>query len=151
MRKRTEKEKEAMGRIVPVLESLKIKKSTRSYVPLLDVMSYAAAYPDVEFRDIIEELLKQNSYVGVNTSDPNSENQILPAMVRTVETAFERGNSDRLKEIGMSEDIIVKILDSDNYDESDLLQVLGEKYKKYTHEERIVYYFIKKVLKYLGY
>lgn len=150
MRKRTEKEREAIGRIVPILVSLDIKKGTRGYVPLLEIMSYAAAYPNVEFEDIIKELSEGNSYNGVNIWNKDSENQLMPSMVRTIETALERGDNSRLEEIGISEEIIKRILDSDNYNKEELLQVLGEKYEKYTHEERIVYYFIKKVLKYLN-
>ena len=151
MRKRTEAEKIAMGRIVPVLERLRIKKTTRAYVPLLDFMSYAAAYPDVEFNDIVKLLLEGNTYIGVNLADKDSENQLMPSMVRTIETALERGKNEYLHEIGISEEVIRRVLNSQDYDPEDLLQVLGEKYQKYTHEERIVYYFVKKVLKYLKY
>lgn len=151
MRKRTEKEKEAMGRIVPVLESLKIKKSTRGYVPLLDIMSYAAAYPEVKFKDIVNILLDGYTYIGITDAKNKPLNHLFPAMVRTIETALEKSNDAALVQLGMSEEIITKILDSDNYNEDDLLAVLGEQYKDYSHEERIVFYFIKKVLNYLHY
>ena len=151
MRKRTEAEKIAMGRIVPILENLKIKQSTRGYVPLLDIMSYALVNPNVEFRDIVDEMLKSNTYTGISVVAKESENQILPSMVRTIETALERGHNEYLQEIGISEDVIRRILYFYDYDESDLLQVLGEKYAIYSHEERIVFYFMKKVLKHLNY
>lgn len=151
MRKRTEKEKEVMGRIVPILRSLDIKQTTRGYVPLLDIMSYAASYPEVEFEHIIKRLLNENNYIGINLINKNSENQIMPAMLRTVESAFERGNNEKLSKLGISDDIISRVLDSDKYNETDLVAVLGEKYENYTHEEKIVYYFIRKILKYLNY
>ena len=150
MRKRTEAEKVTMGRIVPVLENLRIKQNTRGYAPLLDIMSYAAAYPNVEFRDIVSEMMNNNTYTGISMFTKEPENQLFPSIVRTIETAFERGRNEYLQEIGISEEVIRRVLHSENYDPEDLLEVLGEKYADYSHEERIVYYFIKKVLKYLN-
>lgn len=153
MRKRTDGEKAAMGRIVPILEGLDIKKNTRGYMPLLDLMSYAAAYPNVKLRDIIDELSKNNTYIGISIIEDKKDNQVFPAMVRTIESAFERGRDTQLKELGISKEVIDKVLDSkgDKEDQLELLEVLGEEYKSYSHEERIVFYFVKKILKYLGY
>lgn len=150
MRKRTEAEKVAMGRIVPVLENLRIKQNTRGYAPLLDIMSYAAAYPNVEFKDIVSEMMSKNSYTGISIFSKEAENQLFPSLVRTIETAFERGKNEYLQEIGISEEVIKRVLYSDNYAPEDLLEVLGKKYADYSHEERIVYYFIKKVLKHIN-
>lgn len=153
MRKRTDGEKAAMGRIVPILEGLDIKKNTRGYMPLLDLMSYAAAYPNVKLKDILEELSNNNTYIGISITEDKKDNQVFPAMVRTIESAFERGRDTQLKELGISKDVIDKVLDSkgDEEDQQELLEVLGGEYKKYSHEERIVFYFVKKILKYLGY
>ena len=151
MRKRTDAEKIAIGRIVPILENLRIKQSTRGYAPVLDIMSYAAAYPEVELRDIVAEMLKNNTYTGISLASKEPENKLFPSMVRTIETAFERGKNEYLQEIGISEEVIKQVLNSHDYKEADLLKVLGEKYEEYSHEERIVYYFIKKVLKHLNY
>lgn len=153
MRKRTDGEKAAMGRIVPILEGLDIKKNTRGYMPLLDLMSYAAAYPNVKLRDIIDELSKNNTYIGISITEDKKDNQVFPAMVRTIESAFERGRDTQLKDLGISKEVIDKVLDSkgDKEDQLELLEVLGEEYKSYSHEERIVFYFVKKILKYLGY
>ncbi len=153
MRKRTDGEKAAMGRIVPILEGLDIKKNTRGYMPLLDLMSYAAAYPNVKLRDIIDELSNNNTYIGISITEDKKDNQVFPAMVRTIESAFERGRDTQLKDLGISKEVIDKVLDSkgDKEDQLELLEVLGEEYKSYSHEERIVFYFVKKILKYLGY
>lgn len=153
MRKRTDGEKAAMGRIVPILEGLDIKKNTRGYMPLLDLMSYAAAYPNVKLKDIIDELSNNNTYIGISITEDKKDNQVFPAMVRTIESAFERGRDTQLKELGISKEVIDKVLDSkgDKEDQLELLEVLGEEYKSYSHEERIVFYFVKKILKYLGY
>ena len=153
MRKRTDGEKVAMGRIVPILERLDIKKNTRGYMPLLDLMSYAAAYPNVKLKDIIDELSNNNTYIGISITEDKKDNQVFPAMVRTIESAFERGRDTQLKELGISKEVIDKVLDSkgDKEDQLELLEVLGEEYKSYSHEERIVFYFVKKILKYLGY
>ena len=153
MRKRTDGEKAAMGRIVPILERLDIKKNTRGYMPLLDLMSYAAAYPNVKLRDIIDELSNNNTYIGISITEDKKDNQVFPAMVRTIESAFERGRDTQLKELGISKEVIDKVLDSkgDKEDQLELLEVLGEEYKSYSHEERIVFYFVKKILKYLSY
>ena len=153
MRKRTDGEKVAMGRIVPILESLDIKKNTRGYMPLLDIMSYAAAYPNVKLKDIIEELSNNNTYIGISITEDKKDNQIYPSMVRTIESALERGQNEELEQLGISEKVIKKVLDSngDEGDQQELLEVLGGEYKKYSHEERIVFYFVKKILKYLGY
>ena len=153
MRKRTDGEKAAMGRIVPILEGLDIKKNTRGYMPLLDLMSYAAAYPNVKLKDIIVELSSKNTYIGISITEDKKDNQVFPAMVRTIESAFERGRDTQLKELGISKEVIDKVLDSkgDKEDQLELLEVLGEEYKSYSHEERIVFYFVKKILKYLGY
>lgn len=151
MRKRTEAEKVAIGRIVPILRNLRIRQDISGYGPLLDIMSYAAAYPEVEFRDIVAEMLKNNTYTGISPTSNEVEDQIFPSMVRTIETALERGKNEYLQEIGISEEVIKQVLNSHDYKEADLLKVLGEKYEEYSHEERIVYYFIKKVLKHLNY
>lgn len=153
MRKRTDGEKAAMGRIVPILERLDIKKNTRGYMPLLDLMSYAAAYPNVKLKDIIDELSNNNTYIGISITEDKKDNQVFPAMVRTIESAFERGRDTQLKDLGISKEVIDKVLDSkgDKEDQLELLEVLGEEYKSYSHEERIVFYFVKKILKYLGY
>lgn len=153
MRKRTDGEKAAMGRIVPILEGLDIKKNTRGYMPLLDLMSYAAAYPNVKLKDIIDELSNNNTYIGISITEDKKDNQVFPAMVRTIESAFERGRDTQLKELSISKEVIDKVLDSTGgkKDQQELLEVLGEEYKSYSHEERIVFYFVKKILKYLGY
>lgn len=65
MRTRTEKEKEAMGMLNTVFRELSIKKGTRGYLPVMDMICYAYAYPEQKFSEIIKILSKENFYVGV--------------------------------------------------------------------------------------
>lgn len=152
MRKKSDKEKEILGRVVQVLNVLRIKKSTRGYAPLLDFISYAAVHPEVSLESISKYLLDNNTYIGISSGvySRNHDKELMPSMVRTIETALERGNDESFRKLDMSEDVIERILDSDTYTEIDLLEVLGEKYADYSHEERVVFYFVKKIVKYIS-
>ena len=63
--KRTEQEKYAMGLLSPIFREINIKQDTRGYMPLVDLLCYAYAYPNVPFQEIMEILTKRNHYVGV--------------------------------------------------------------------------------------
>ena len=56
MRQRTGREKYAMGLLNPIFRDLAIKKGTRGYMPLMDLICYAYENPDKSFHDIIEYL-----------------------------------------------------------------------------------------------
>ena len=72
MRKRTETEKKAMGLVDPIFRDLAIKKGSRGYMPLLDIICYAYANPDCSFEAILTLIQKENYYVGIK-DDPQVE------------------------------------------------------------------------------
>ena len=155
MRKKSTEELIVMGRITPILASLEIRKDIRGYGPLLDFISYAGAYPQVELRDILPLITDKNDFLGLSTiaaqkvpATPEEEDKhMMSAMVRVIETALEGTKEAALKRVGMPKDVIKTILDTDNCSKEVLVEVLGDKYQEYTHEEIVVFYFTKKILK----
>lgn len=159
MRKRSDKEKEAMGLVDPIFQDLLLKHSTRGYMPILDIVIYAYANKEKEFNWIMKYLKGANYYVGVSET-PEVETEatlktlvyrLNPSMVRTIETALE--HSKNLQRYGLEK--LKVILDEDNDPdaidkETKLLNEIGEQYGEYdTHEERVIVFFTKKILRYL--
>lgn len=148
MRTRTQEEKAVLGKVEVIMRNLCIKKTTRGYGPLLDIIAYAYVYPEKDILDIVEYLSKENSYVGVfldgeDEDGKNVDNRIFPAMIRTIETAIERANNNYLKVLKL--DKLKLILDE--HSDDDLISEIGEKYSRYDHDEQILVYFVKKILK----
>ena len=160
MRKRTETEKKAMGLVDPIFRDLAIKKGSRGYMPLLDIICYAYANPDCSFEAILTLIQKENYYVGIK-DDPQVETaetlksrdfRFKPSMVRTIETAIEGTNLDVLEKYGLKELLVIlKENKSDGVSvEDELLQKIGEKYARYQeHEDRVIIFFCKKILNYI--
>ena len=199
MRQRTGREKYAMGLLNPIFRDLAIKKGTRGYMPLMDLICYAYENPDKSFHDIIEYLAKENYYVGVKItrseeeiaahietaaklamksalkagktsseakleSDEASrkakrilaneaEFSLIPSMERSIETALEGTPSETLSLYGIEKlSILVEPLDVVEQEklEEMLMEDLGEKYNEYKeHNERVIVFFVKKLLKYI--
>lgn len=166
MRKRTIKEKKVMGKVEEILRQLKITNSTPGYMPLLDTIVYAYAFPEQDFLDIIAYLERENYYVGIaprkkendadtktnpKTTGSKRNEDILSAMVTSIETTIEKANTGYLSSLELNK--LNKILPEEEKTteekENDLLSEIGEKYKKYTYDEKIIVYFSKKILKYL--
>lgn len=148
MRTRTQEEKAVLGKVEVIMRNLCIKKTTRGYSPLLDIIAYAYAYPEKDILDIVEYLSGENSYVGVfldveDGDEKNVDNRIFPAMIRTIETAIERADNEYLKVLKL--DKLKLILDE--HSDEELISEIGTKYEQYEHDEKILVYFVKKVLK----
>lgn len=146
MRKRTESEKAVLGRVELIMRKLCIRKDTRAYGHLLDIITYAYVNRDEDIIDIANFLRKENFYVGVfleECSKKNADNQIWPALIRTIETAIEKADKRYLNYLGLNK---LKII-LDDHSEEELISEIGEKYTKYAHDEQILVYFVKKVLK----
>lgn len=199
MRKRTETEKMAMGLLDPIFRDLAIKKGTRGYMPVMDLICYAYENPDKKFHDIIEYLAKENYYVGVKITRSKeeitarieeaakramksaleagktsgeaklesdeaarrvksslaneAEFSLIPSMERSIETALEGTPAEILSRYGIEKlSVIVEAVDAVAQEklEEQLLEDLGEKYNEYkTHNERVIVFFAKKLLKYI--
>lgn len=199
MRKRTETEKMAMGLLDPIFRNLAIKKGTRGYMPVMDLICYAYENPDKKFHDIIEYLAKENYYVGVKITRSEeeiaahietaaklamksaleagktsseaklesdeaarkakrvlaneAEFSLIPSMERSIETALEGTPAEILSLYGIEKlSILVEAVDVESQEnlEEQLLEDLGEKYNEYkTHNERVIVFFTKKLLKYI--
>lgn len=161
--KRSEQEKKAMGLVDPIFRYLSIKRATRGYMPLMDIIIYAYANEEKTFKEIMQYLSEVKFYIGVS-EEPDEETvetrrksvyRINPSMVRTIETALENSSDQQLREFGLEK--LKILLDEDiAYDhevmEVRLLEEIGEKYAKSyeTHEERVIVFFAKKILKYIG-
>ena len=199
MRQRTGREKYAMGLLNPIFRDLAIKKGTRGYMPLMDLICYAYENPDKSFPDIIEYLAKENYYVGVKITRSEeeiaahietaaklamksalkagktsseaklesdeaarkakrilaneAEFSLIPSMERSIETALEGTPSETLSLYGIEKlSILVEPLDVVEQEklEEMLMEDLGEKYNEYKeHNERVIVFFVKKLLKYI--
>lgn len=199
MRQRTGREKYAMGLLNPIFRDLAIKKGTRGYMPLMDLICYAYENPDKKFHDIIKYLAKENYYVGVKITRSEeeiverietatklamksaleegktsseakleadeaakrvrgilaneAEFSLIPSMERSIETALEGTPSETLSLYGIEKlSILVEPLDVVEQEklEEMLMEDLGEKYNEYKeHNERVIVFFVKKLLKYI--
>lgn len=147
MRKRTERENAVLGRVELMMRNLSIRKDKRGYRHLVDIITYAYVNKSEDIIDIAKFLQKENFYVGIFleevSSKNNAVNQIWPALVQTIETAIEHANDEYLKKLGLDK---LKIILEDHSAE-ELIAEIGEKYVKYAHDEQIVVYFVKKILK----
>ena len=159
MRTRTEEEKRAMGLLDPIFRDLGIKKATRGYVPLMDLACYAYANPNKKFGEIIDYLGRENSYIGVKTTSSaeeiamGMECALIPSMERTIETALE-GTSLEILAMYDLDKLSVLVQDRNIQEqekmEEQLLADLGEKYNEYsTHNERVIIFFVKKLLRHI--
>lgn len=199
-RKRTETEKRAMGLLNPIFRNLAIKKGTRGYMPVMDLICYAYENPGRNFHDIIEYLAKENYYVGVKitrtkeeitakveaaakkamksaieagktASEAKAESDeaarkvrralaneaefsLIPSMERSIETALEGTPTEILSLYGI-EKLSVLLEDRSPIEQEEMerqfLADLGEKYNEYeTHNERVIVFFAKKLLKYIS-
>lgn len=147
MRRRTERENAVLGKVELIMRNLSIRKDTRAYGHLVDIITYAYVHKDEDIIDIANFLQKENFYVGVCLgevySEKNAVNKIWPALIRTIETAIEHANDRYLQELGLDK---LKII-LDDHSAEELIAEIGEKYIKYAHDEQILVYFVKKILK----
>ena len=157
MRYKTDKEKEIMGKVELMLRRLKINRESEGYVPLVDIIVYAYAFPDESILDIAKKLNTENHYLGIAQYDRIAyyhkvqikEGQtLLPALVRTIGFAIERADEQYLAELRMGK-LVTIIKDTEDAEEAFLSEIGEAKYGQYTHLERVLIYFVKKVLKYL--
>ena len=149
MRKKTDKEKEVLGKAEVILRLLQIDKENAGYAPLLDVIAYAYASPNKELMQIIETLSQKNYYLGIHTSHSKMDikAELYSKIVHTVKTAIECGRKDYL--VSLELDGLKVILQGNTGQELEelLIPEIGEKYRLYSNDEKIVHFFIKKILK----
>lgn len=152
MRKKTTKEIEITGKVNAVLRQLKIDNETAGCTPLIDIISYAHAFPEENLEDIIDYLFKVNNYVGIypesikSVTREKEEMRPYPSLVHTIKTVIEAASPEDLKALQLDKlEIIIKGNLSER--EEEFLAEIGEKYRKYPDEKRITLYFIKKILK----
>lgn len=105
MRKRTEKEKEAMGLLAPIFRELSIKKGTRGYEPVMDLISYAYAYPDKKILEIMQNLEKENFYISIKMAKKPEEVEakIQAAAKKAIVKALEEGKTNQEAEKNANE------------------------------------------------
>lgn len=151
MRKRTDVEKEVLGKVEVIFRYLKIERETIGYAPLLDIIIYAYAFPEESLTGIIKRLTEENYYLGIkNISTKNAVDYnvtVYYEVVHTIKTAIERADDIDLKELQLDKlNIILKGKRGVALEE-ELLSEIGEKYAQYSNDEKIALYFIKKILK----
>ena len=159
--KRTEQEKYAMGLLSPIFREINIKQDTRGYMPLVDLLCYAYAYPNVPFQEIMEILTKRNHYVGVKwiqeaetiKEREKAKYNLYPSMRRCIVTAIERTDQQTLVKYGLEE--LTIILGDANPEEEErikkeLLEIIGKEYEQYdAYAERVIVFFARRILEYL--
>lgn len=151
MRTRTDQEKEAMGKVEPIFRVLKLKQVTPGTIPLMDIIIYAYAYPEEKFLEMFKLIEKENDYLGIRMEGVEERiDSLKRAMVETIMTALEV-NMTVLEGFGLGKLRVIVDEDTDpQIDvETKLLEDIGEKYQDYTHEERVIVFFVKKVLKFI--
>ncbi len=155
MRKRTDKEKAVLGKVELILIQLDLAKDTAGYVPLLDAIACGYAFPEKELTQIICELAKENYYLGLHMFGldgvSNTEVALYSAMVHDIKTGIERANEEYLQNLQLDKlQIILKGKD-EKVLEAELINEIGQKYVKYSNNEKIVLYFVRKILKVITY
>lgn len=152
MRKRTDKEKEVLGKVEAIFKNLDLDKENQGYVPLLDATVYAYAYPKQGLIEIIELLSRKNHYLGLLQLEGSQElrttsERVYLAIVHTVKSGIERAEREYLEMLQL--DSLEVILSGKRGVELEelLLHEIGEDYAEYSNDEKIVLFFIKKILK----
>ncbi len=150
MRKRTQKEVIALGRVESIFRELNLDKNNEGYVPLLDVIIYACAFPEEELVKVVETLSIENYYLGIRFLDSKTGNKteaLYAAMVHTIKATIESGDDEDLKNLEL--DKMKVILEGKRGEdlEKALLAEIGEKYHQYSNDEKITLFFVKKILK----
>ncbi len=117
----------------------------------MDLICYAYANPDMKFHKILEMLPKENFYVSVKSG--TDEFTLIPSMERSIETALEGTPKEILLMYGLEKlEVLVQDRNAEEQKEMEeqFLEDLGEKYGQYeTHEERVVVFFARKLLKHI--
>lgn len=149
MRKKTDKEKEILGQVEVILRRLKIDKNNAGYVPLLDAIAYAYAFPDEGLTEIIDMLSKENYYLGLHVahSEMDARAELYAKIVHTVKSAIEGGDGHYLRNLQLDSLMVILQGKRDKELEELLLTEIGDKYSQYSNDEKIVLFFIKKILK----
>ena len=150
MRKRTDKEIEAFGMVEAIFRQLRISKDGGGYAPLLDCIIYAYAFPDISLIDVVERLSKENYYLGIRLADRVDATQtekIYSEMVHTIKSAIDCPNISYLKTLELDGMKVILKGKRGKELEKVLLAEIGKKYHQYSNDEKIVLFFIKKILK----
>lgn len=150
MRKREDKELEAMGKVEAIFRQLGINKNGGGYAPLLDCIIYAYAYPTTPLIGVVEFLSKNNYYLGIRLADKVGSTQtekMYEEMVHIIKSAIDCPDLEYLSSLGL--DKMKVILQGKRGDELEvaLLAEIGEKYHQYSNDEKIALFFIEKILK----
>lgn len=143
MRKRTEREREVIGKVEVIFRQLNILKDHGGYPPLLDIVVYAYAFPNEGFDEIISTLSEKNYYLGI---PKNSKESICSEIVHIVKLAIERADDDYLAYLNLDKLRIILSGKRDEELEKELIHSIGEKYVKYPNDEKIVFFFLKRIL-----
>lgn len=151
MRKRTDLEKQVLGKVEVILRYLKIDRETIGYAPLLDIIIYAYAFPEESLTQIVSRITKENYYPGIqciyNKNVMDFEKTMYFEVVHTIKRAIERAEFIDLKELQLDKlNVILKGKIGIDLEE-ELLAEIGERYSRYSNDEKIAVYFIKKILK----
>lgn len=142
MRKRTEKEREVIGKVEAIFRNLDIDRNIVGYAPLLDITVYAYAFPKETFSKIMTDLSKQNYYLGVS----GASEEIYSEIVHIVKYTVERADNDYLAHLGLDKlQVILKGKRNEEL-ERELIASIGESYSEYSNDEKIVFFFIKRIL-----
>lgn len=150
MRERTEKEREALGRVEAIFRQLRINKDGGGYAPLLDCVIYAYAFPNVPLTEVVEKLSKENYYLGIRLAEKTDATKIektYSEMVHIIKSAIDCPDIGYLRTLeleGMK--VILKGKKGEELKKV-LLAEIGEKYAKYSNDQKIVLFFVKKILK----
>lgn len=150
MRGRTDKEIQAMGNVEAIFRQLGIEKDGGGYAPLLDCIIYAYAFPNVSLTEVVEILSKENYYLGIRLADKANATQterIYSEMVHTIKSAIDCPDLNYLKFLGLDGMKVILKGKRGNELEQVLLAEIGKEYHQYTNDEKIVLFFIKKILK----
>lgn len=151
MRKRTDVEKEVLGKVEVIFRDLKIERETIGYAPLLDIIIYAYAFPEESLTSIIGKLTEENYYLGIKCilvkNVISYKEAVYYEVVHTIKTAIERADDVDLKELQLDKLNIILKGKRGLALEEELIAEIGKKYEQYSNDEKIALYFIKKILK----
>lgn len=120
MRVKTEKEKEAIGKLTPIFRELNIRKDISGYEPILDFICHEYAFPNDEFKETLNILEKENFYIGIK--QPKTKSSIMKHVKEVANKemliALEEGSSlqkAQLKADSRAKETEMKLLEENKF------------------------------------
>lgn len=165
--KRTDKEKEVIGRLEAVLKNfLTVDFGSVGYNAIIDIIAYIYAFYDElkkksklkpqdklqiqDIKGVIKLFSEKKSYLGLNSSgcshQATVEEKLYVAMVHTIKSVMDTPEQEDLSSLGLDCMQIIIEGKQEKELEKELIEIFGEHYSICSNDEKIVIFFIKRIV-----